>query len=374
MKDCPTNKILNPKTNKCVSKTGIIGKKLLQKSNFSNFIKTTFNKYPLDHSIDTNAVKYFLMYSDISVRDICKKIIDNTDHISFENMIRRINMNVKDLLKFIGKSKTIYIYIGFHKNNIDIKQKSNYWLYIYIINYIKYISNDTIKIITISDFKNTGIRNNSNIILIDDCIYSGNQMSLTINKINFKKKVKLNIYLLVSYMSNNGLKLIKKNFNNNKSLKNSDLIIPKHIYIIKSINSILTVEEIKKLQIYYSSFINLKNKYLIYFDHKLADTVSTITPFYLGIVPCSNNYNISKWYYDKQFLIIPDNLINNYRIIPIIKNCSYYNNYLNFNNPQCPFSPYKQSFKEFINIIKNVKKHKSFTISNENKSFSHKSL
>ncbi len=71
LKECPPDKILNPKTNRCVSKTGIIGKKLLNDKNnkkpkLSDLLGNTFIHYPLDHSFDKDAIKNFLNECDYS--------------------------------------------------------------------------------------------------------------------------------------------------------------------------------------------------------------------------------------------------------------------------------------------------------------------
>jgi len=375
-KICPEGKILNPKTNYCVSILNGIGKKIYDEKKLKKveriqdkyldrkwLLDTIFKNYPIDHSLDKEAVKKFIAAADPSVQDICKKIIYNTDHISFEKFLTRINKLIKELLSKLDKDiRVIYCFLSY--NLFTVKEKSNYWIYLYVINYIKKLTNDNIKVELVEKFDLLP-ENNANVILIDDCIYSGSQMSLTIEDIYINNKKNINFYLLVPYISNKGLKLIEDAFHRKLSLtiNNCKLLTFNNTYYIKSINAYLTPEEIFKIGSFYDKIVNFNNKYMIYFDHKLADPVSTITHFYLGIVPCNNNKSL--FLYNTKIISIPEDLIKNFIIIPIIKNCGHYTNHLNKMSPECPSSSYKkESFKKFIEIIKNKDnvKHKSLSL------------
>jgi len=371
IKDCPPDKIFNPNSNRCVLKSGAIGKKLLasliidnsknkfidkpknkpiDKPALSDLLENTFKYYPLDHSFDEDAVKKFLKECDPSVKSIAEKIIINTDHISFEQLLTRINKIIKELFIKIKNSNVLFIYIG--NKIINIKNKSNYWLYLYISNYIKFKSNNSIKIILTANL-NKIQQDNANIILIDDCIYTGLQMSTTINNISYNIKNKLNFYIVVPYISQKGMDKIKQQFKNSH-INNCTLNFFENTYIIKSINSVLTPQEINKIQMFYLFFISFNNKYLIYFDHKIADIVSTIIAFYMGIVPCNDNYDIYKYYNGK--ITIPKDKLSKYKIIPLFKNCSHYTNNIDLLSSKCPWPPYKKGFTDFIKNYKKKKK------------------
>jgi len=114
---------------------------------------------------------------------------------------------------------------------------------------------------------------------------------------------------------------------------------------------------------YNNLLYNTKNNYLIYFDHKLADPVSTITIFYLGIVPNQKNLfnfkRLNNIFKNKMSFLITsyiDHFINsnNFDIIPFIKNCNNFYNNISLWSPKCPFPPYK---KDFFNNIKNINKN-----------------
>jgi hypothetical protein len=80
------------------------------------------------------------------------------------------------------------------------------------------------------------------------------------------------------------------------------------------------------------------NKFLVYFNHKLADYASTITLFYMGVVPNSHNKRILHERTKK------GNINGNLplQIIPIINNCNYTRKNINVNYPICPHPPYKK--------------------------------
>ena len=140
----------------------------------------------------------------------------------------------------------------------------------------------------------------------------------------------MNFYLLCSYITDIGLNYVKYNFNKNKTLfQKCRLIINEKVIKPPLINNILTLKEIDVLNSFkYPKEYN--DKYLIYFDHKLADKVSTITDIYSGYVL--------------------NNEIKN-KIIPVINNCQNIINY-DLGTPKCPFTPYKKTYDNYINEFK----------------------
>jgi len=425
MKDCPPDKILNPKTGKCVLRTGVIGKKLLKGDDsdkilnpktekkllkgddyrmktetkkimknknyskekkivedlygipnvnkMSDLMKNTFKLFPLDHSLDDNQVKKFIDACDLEVKPIVQKIIDNTQHITFEKFLIRINTYIYHMISIAKKDRPIFAYFGTEYTDFEThKKKSNYWLYLYVNNFIKYITNDKKQVYMIHNFENENLMNDDMIMLIDDCIYSGQQMGYNISDIN-KNKLSLNFYLLVPFISNAGLSRIKSKFNSNVYLKKSKLITYPTQYKIKMLSDILKPNEIEIFKKYYLHWTeyNIKKKYIIYFDHKLADTVSIITYFYLGVVPSTENINniqlykkelkdffINKKPNDKRKVLDVFSYLN---IIPIIKNCKYYTTNIKIMSPACPPPPYKNFFMDSLKIIKKDKKIKSLS-------------
>jgi len=146
------------------------------------------------------------------------------------------------------------------------------------------------------------------------------------------------------------------------------LIFSKNIIIIPSMKSVINEDEFDLLNSGEEEFINARNTYLVYFDHKLADVVSTITPFYLGIVPSKQNLEILKSNFNvitdihlAQNVVKTEEIYEYLNIIPIINNCSHHTTKLNLMSPGCPATPYKTTFKDFMKqLIKQKKLKKEY--------------
>jgi hypothetical protein len=131
-KICKEGQIRNPKTNRCVKNKEI--KKEVKKTTKKPIKRfRTYMKYPLNHEFNEKNVKKFLDECDYKTRPLAKKIIDNTMYISFEKMIKYLNMNVKDMINTIKKDRPIFIFI-----NLGERQKSNYWIYLYLKDYMDF--------------------------------------------------------------------------------------------------------------------------------------------------------------------------------------------------------------------------------------------
>lgn len=298
-----------------------------------------------DHSL-INKTK-FLKATDKRLRPIVKKILKNTKYVNHNEFIKNLYNSVKSLAYMLKKLKKKEIYVYKTKK---FTSKSNGWIYNYMEKILKSLKiNIKIKLIDNSYKK---INDNDIIIFTDDCVYSGMQMRNNIN--NFlkynKNKIKKYLYILAPYVSSSGIKVLTNKKDQKKY--NYRLLFSKHKNIDKyNIYNVLDLNEIKLIESYYS---NLKLKdikrlkedryltdfnglYLIYFNHKLADMASTISLFYMGVVP--NTYNrkvLMKRTKEK-------NKRNNLKlqIIPLINNCNYNKLKINVHNPICPKPPYK---------------------------------
>ena len=356
-KKCEHGKIRNPITNRCIKikndkkdkNEKIIKSKSKSKSITKAPVKrfTTYMNYPLNYKFNKSNVEKFLNACDNATRPIAKKIIDNTRHVSFEEMIKNLNKNIKELNEIVNKDRPIFIFV-----NVSYKEKSNYWIYLYLKDYIehKYPYREIILLSNII-IDNEKIKDNDIIVFIDDCIYTGSQMRQNISSLYNKNLLKLNIYILTSFISRNGEKLIK-------SITKFNIIFNKYIEYIPIINDYVNNDELHLLEEYYSSIDKYDyknnylqeeffNKYLIYFDHKLADTVSTIPLFYSGVVP--NDYNRNLF---NNSVYVPKNL----QIIPLFLNCENIRN-IDVMKPECPSTPYKKyDNKEFMKKINKKKK------------------
>ena len=286
----------------------------------------------------------------LDTREIAKKIIKATIHISYEEFIKELIKNIKHLISLLKPNRPLFI-------NIDIKRyrdKSNYWIYLYVIDYIKYKYKDIeIILIPTNKISNEKLENDDIILLIDDCIYSGQQMSESIFNLKVENDKKFTFFILCSFMTRKGTERIIEAVLKNKLLKLSKIIFNKYITTPPNTNNILSSNEIILLNdIYTKMYGSFNNKYLIYFDHKLADIVSTITAFYSGIVPnAKNRYYLKKE--NKKLLTI----------IPLFTNCENIRN-TNMWKPECPSTPYKKDINnKFMKVYKKLVKNKAKSLS-----------
>jgi len=309
----------------------------------------SYMSFPLNYKFNGTNVKKFLLNCDDDVREIAKKIIINTRHVSFEELLMNITKNIKHMLEYIDEKRPLFIYV-----KDKYKEKSNYWIYLYICDYIKYFD-DTIEIILLSDpakINHPKMIEDDIIIFIDDCIYTGSQMYHSIK--NLKPDKPLKAYILTSYISRDGKELIE-------TLTNFEIIFNRYIEYIPKTRDYLTRDEIDKIETYYNKDDFNWNetffgKYSIYFDHKLADYVSTMPLFYSGVVPNTHN---------REILIKLDlynttandiKKINKLQIIPLFRNCEHIRN-VNIKTPICPSTPYKKEMNEkFMRMINKNRK------------------
>ncbi len=330
------------------------------------------NIYPISYKLNHNNVDLFIKTSDTSVEDALKKFIKSTIHISYENFMRLFNKNLKYFINnyISSNNRPLFIYIDTSGKN-DYTHKSNYWLYMYVKNFINKF-HENIKIEFIDTLKIDNIQDGDNIMLIDDCIYSGGQMSSTIRGMKSIHK-NLNILLLVSFISEKGLSKIKESFY--RSTQSNNLILAHDIQYIYPITNFLSNQEIDNL----FSFYNISNasehpRYAVYFDHKLADNESSYPEIYSGIVPNNKNkmllkelkQNKIKSYnpmYTKQKSKLEQEKINLEKqldIYPLLENCEHIRN-IDMMKPQCPHPPYKEGYNSFIRKIKLSTKHSSYS-------------
>ena len=366
---CKDGQIRNPKTNRCIkNKNKEIEKEVIEvneeiqeeddykdaneefeeeevKINLNNFY--TYLNEPLNYEFNKSNVKKFLDACDDETRPIAKKIIDNTKHVTFKEMIKLLNLNLKELIELSRKDRPLFIYI----NKSQGIESSNYWIYLYLKDFVHfYNQNQEIIVITNKIIDNSKLKNDDIIVMLDNI----NDIEKLINKNNLK----LNIFILASFISKKDKYLM--NDDNKKNLK---IILNSHYSYIPNINDYLNTTELQLLISYYSYYNSLNShyninyeyftgKHLIYYDHKLGNTDTTIPLFYSGIVP--NSYNKKLFNENSD---IPENL----EIIPLLRNCENVRNTRRY-NPECPISPYKDNIDDIFiekKVINSKTKSKS---------------
>jgi hypothetical protein len=329
-------------------------------------------QYPLSSPLNKGNVKKFIAASASDARDAVRKFIKSTTHISFETFIAYINHNLVDVIQQIQEDRPIFVYIN--NSSPDYRERSYIWLSLYINELAKEKYDKTVHILTHLDKRN--LKDDDIVLLVDDCIYSGMQMSSTITSINNPRQKRLHFILFVPFLSYDGCDNVIESFDMNPELNDCTISLSDHVFYIAPLSHYMSEDEYMSILRYYHDYEgkpfrlstdaedNLK-KFPIYFDHKVADYVSSFPEIYGGLVPNEHNLqnikeidalikegrqNLGKpkteeW---KQHMTM---LQNNFQIHPLITHCEHLA-IPEFKKSSCPVPPYKkQLFDEFIQLV-----------------------
>lgn len=312
------------------------------------------NRYPLSYKLNQENVKLFIETADTSVQDTLRKLMATTEHFPFEYFITLLNKNLRQLsTTYLTNNRPLFAYIDVSGKN-DYKHKSNYWLYMYVKKTLDQ------PVTFISDLNDTMLQDNDNIMLLDDCLYSGGQMSSTIRGLKLGEK-RFNIILMVSFMSDYGLQKVHDAFHDVNH--NSKLIMPIHVHYIQPITNFIPNDDVKQLFSFYNIVYD-RPRYPVYFDHKLADNESSCPEIYSGIVPNNKNKMLLKEIktikiksynpvYTKQKTKLEQekhDIESRLDIYPLLTNCENIRN-TDLMKPMCPHPPYKEGYETFIRSL-----------------------
>ena len=246
-----------------------------------------------------NIIKENIKNSDITERNklysilFLNRLFKIYKYVDFKEYLNKvINLSI-ELLKLIKENvnkKFLFIVPG--KIN-----KSNTWMLFLFLNEIKkqygdeiykilkdcYVTNDYR---IINDSINSVFFNNTIYIYFDDMSYSGSQVNTNLSNFNLNLK----IYFFCPYYSVIAAKNIKKENNNFNFFKTTEFIESfKNQFIKDFYYGDIILNEIKNNDIYMNAFQYNDDLVPIYFDHKVADAVSTFQKIILlGTYPVLN--------------------------------------------------------------------------------------
>jgi hypothetical protein len=265
----------------------------------NNFANTYLKKYTLPSDLTNNFFNNQNLNNNII--NIYKKIALNTQYISFMDLLQKIIEIIISIEFSQINNYILYIPIDYEDNIY----KSNYWIskiiyyMITAINLHKPIKLPE-KIIFNSEQLQEEIKKdlklsspkNYNILMCDDCIYSGTQMQGNISVLRdifsiFTSIAPLcKLYILCGYITNVAYEKIINVFR-------GKIIIFQKTTRVKNLNEILTKDEMKVAK--QTNLIHTDPKKVdmspIYFEHKLADNLSSLPIFYRVNKLIYNNLN-----------------------------------------------------------------------------------
>jgi hypothetical protein len=250
--------------------------------------------------INENKINEYIELYKYENKDFIKRILKNIYHINFDKFCIDTFEQLKILNNNLQKKKYIYIFgvnnqSGSSNTDFNI-YKSNLWMFMLIYDKLVIKPYDILLNVKIA-IQLYG--DTVEYLIVDDCSYSGTQIvdkvlysnaseslykypesflikSDIFNKTIFKpiKKNNINVHLFIPYLSKKAWEKIM-----NLKLLTCYNIILYEKYILNNYGTLLSEDDSNKLYNFYQPFyqnLNPLNLIPIFFDHKIADLISTI--------------------------------------------------------------------------------------------------
>jgi hypothetical protein len=197
-----------------------------------NIIDKKVNSYPIH---EKNFVKWINNHSP-EYQSIASDFRANTVHVSFEQFKQVLGKICAEIRVIKNNYQNIILLLP------DLLQKSNFWVSIYMFHYLSDMITHVVTRIDSTSF----IDGKTLIIIPDDASYTGKQIVIYASS-----QTSHDMVFAIPYISRDAKNYIKRSLSNTNNKGN--------ILFCES-----TIE-----------FKKIKKRYAIYFDHKLADEIST---------------------------------------------------------------------------------------------------
>jgi len=268
---------------------------------------------------DEHKLKYINGQCSEKSKEIASIILDNTKHISYTSFLTAIYNSVDKFIRLCKKDISYILIVSINETNVD---KSNYWVAQLVYNYLIHKCDiNIIDIIHNINYIKHIDKVNVQYIYCDDCSYTGTQLSDDLNDIiQFVKDYRSGVdkptivNTIVPYISEYAKEQLKSVYYS-EELKTFKTILQEHSKAEIDINS-------KHLADYFLwNGSNFDNQVAVYFDHKIADDLSTFPFIYMTGMIATDKYPNSTIYYCKNTKY---NKLTEYPIphkIPFINHC-----------------------------------------------------
>jgi len=248
--------------------------------------------------------KYINMHKKENI-PLIKKLLEVTQYISFSNFKKNLYSQIERFNQYLEENNIKkYIFclgVGNDGGGADTDYniyKSNLWVFLLGYNLL-HIKPFDIMLNLKDAFRLYSDKMINNFLLIDDCTYSGSQVvdrviysaatelmhnnetnSFLINEVTKKpifqpiQEKKILVHYIIPYLSKiayNKLKMLELTTQINVNIYTNNIINSYGDIIEKNL-----MEKIKKLYNNFIDWTNIENLIPIFFDHKIADSVSTI--------------------------------------------------------------------------------------------------
>ena len=178
----------------------------------------------MSYNFNQENVKHFLENSAPDVKNILEKLIDNTLHISYNEFVSLLEINMQYFLKThkMNTNRPLYVFLfNTLESNTIYRYKSNMWMMNHLIS-----SFPKIQFNIIQDINDECLQDGDTILIPDDCIYSGQQIGAEVIYKNMLKNTKNNLQICVfaPFISNEGADTIKYYYRMNEQLRDNNLV------------------------------------------------------------------------------------------------------------------------------------------------------
>jgi hypothetical protein len=224
---------------------------------------------------DETKDKYLSEFRNEKDREFVQKVLEETIYVSEDEMLKELHKSFDRFSEEIG-NEPFYICLPKYKFSSEHIFTIHLWSRIVKKNFIRFVNVES------------DIKHGTNILIIDDCVYSGNNTLATIDEMTYNNQNKhINFHLVVPYVSVWGNDAIT-------SFKSPNALFSINMYNTKEIINFFARRENEKYEKMERRFkLELLSQVPIYFDHKVANNFSTFEPIYLhGIIPDQKSFGI----------------------------------------------------------------------------------
>lgn len=197
---------------------------------------------------------YISQLSNATDVEIIEQVESKTVYVDWERFIKLLEHSFTDFVREIG-DQPFYIYLPTNKFGSEYVLVAWLWQDIKKLNFQGFVSlND-----------NSMLKDDANVLIIDDAIYSGHNLMGSIDELMYTTRLKFNFYIVVACSSLENLGQVE--FPDVKIRLFNSLLVPR------------IPTEGTSYEQYMDELVPM------YFDHKIAGKASTFTDVYTELLP-----------------------------------------------------------------------------------------
>lgn len=231
---------------------------------------------------ETTKNDYLSRFTNIEDKEFVQSVLEKTIYIPSEEFFKSLEESFRLFSESIG-DEPFYIYLPKQKFSSEHIFTIYLWEKIIHKNFIHFVNSESV------------IKEGTNILIIDDCIYTGNNILSAIDETTYtNKNIKINFYLVVPFVSVGGFEAISSFKMKTQLFSVKFFLIKKMEHFFSKHNRLDNSPDSRNLEQFLERFkLEFSMQVPIYFDHKVANNFSTFESIYLeGIIPGQEDYGL----------------------------------------------------------------------------------